>query len=352
MTAVGVAPRGVSPDALTFGPGGPVGRAGTVGQMEGSGGIDVHARGRGVLIVRNAQSGTAVIRPDPADTFAQRLPEAVVHELADGEDLAEVVAAALGSDSPPAVLGVYGGDGSVSRMAHLARHHDRPLLAMPGGTFNHFARALGLTDVDAALDALAAGSAVTVGVVDATADDDEPLTVLNVVSVGAYPELIEERERRSSLGKWLGGVVATWSALRRTEPLTIVLEGRRARVWSVFVSVGRNDPERVATMQRQEADASVVDVRIHHARGSRVRALASLAFGKRTAAALRAVRLFPRDADIERRVMRDLDMQVTPRPGHPAVFVHDGELEERAAEGFRLRCRAVPDALRVYAPQE
>lgn len=317
--------------------------------MEGS---EAGTAGRGVLLVRNAQSGTAVIRSDPAPTFSERIPEAAVHELTEGEDLEEVVAAAMASDAPPAVLGIYGGDGSVSRMAHLARRYDRPLLAMPGGTFNHFVRALGLTDVDVAIDALEAGTTESVGVVDATADDGEAVTVLNVVSVGAYPALIDERERRSSLGKWLGGVAATWTALRRTEPLTISLGGRRARVWSVFVSVGRNDPDRVATMQRQEADASVLDVRIHHARGSRVRALASLAFGKRTAGLLRAVRLFPRDADIERLVVRDLDMRVTPRPGHPSVFVHDGELEERDPAGFRLRCVAVPDALRVYAPRE
>ena len=80
-------------------------------------------------------------------------------------------------------------------------------------------------------------------------------------------------------------------------------------------------------------------------------ALASLAFGKRSAALLRALRLFPRDADIERLVLRDLDVRVTPAPGHPAVFVHDGELEERAPAGFRLRCRAVPDALPVFAPR-
>lgn len=300
--------------------------------------------------MRNARSGTAVIRSDPAATFAERLPEAVVRELEDGEDLDDVVAAAMTEDPAPEVLAVYGGDGSVSRMAQLARRYDRPLLAMPGGTFNHFVRALGVDSVDAAIDAYEAGSTVDVGVADATADDDEPLTVLNVVSVGAYPELIEERERRSSLGKWLGGVVATAGALRRAAPLTIARDGRRARVWSVFVSVGRNDPDRVATMQRQEADAGVLDVRIHHARGSKVRALASLAFGKRTAAVLRALRLFPRDADVERLVVRELDLGVRPEPGHPSVFVHDGELEQRDPGGFRVRCVARPAAVTVFAP--
>ncbi|GAB2830787.1 diacylglycerol/lipid kinase family protein [Microbacterium insulae] len=312
-------------------------------------GLDI-ARGQGVLIVRNAASGTAVVRADPADEFAERLPEAVVHELSENESLDDVVAAAMRAATPPAVLGVYGGDGSVSRMAHLARRHERSMLAMPGGTFNHFVRALGIDDVGIAIDALHAGTTASVGVVESIADDDEPVTVLNVVSVGAYPALIEERQRRRSLGKWLGGVAATWTALRSTEPLTIVLDGRRARVWSVFISAGRNDPERVATMQRQETDASILDVRVHHARGSRVRALAALSFGKRTAAVLRAVRLFPRDADVERLLVPSLDLRVTPAPGHPAVYVHDGELEERDPGGFRLRCRAVPDALRVYAP--
>ena len=121
-------------------------------------------------------------------------------------------------------------------------------------------------------------------------------------------------------------------------------------MWSVFVSVGRNDPERVATMQRQDVTADRLDVRIHHARGSRVRALASLAFGKRTAAFLRAVRLFPRDADIERLVVTDLELRVVPQQGRPSVFVHDGELEERDPAGFSLRCAVAPAALRVYAP--
>jgi diacylglycerol kinase family enzyme len=307
-------------------------------------------RGRGVLIVRNAAAGSAVIRLDPGSTFAERLPAAQIREIREDEDLEDVVAAAMAAVAPPTVLGVYGGDGSVSRMAHLARRYDRPLLAMPGGTFNHFVRALGIDSVDAALDAYEAGSTVEVGVAEATADADDPVTVLNVVSVGAYPELIEERQRRNSLGKWLGGVVATAAALRSAEPLTVVRDGRRARVWSVFVSVGRNDPDRVATMQRQEAETGVLDVRIHHARGSKVRALASLAFGKRTAAVMRALRLFPRDEDVERLVLRELDLGVRPEPGHPSVFVHDGELEERDAAGFRLRCVAVPHAVMVFAP--
>lgn len=311
----------------------------------------VAPRGRGVFIVRNAQSGTAVLRTDPGPVIAERLPEAVVRELRDGDDLAEAVTRAMASATPPTVLGVYGGDGSVSRMAGLARRYGLPLLVMPGGTFNHFARSAGLVDVDTAIDALEHGTTIEVSAIEVTADGAPALLALNAVSVGTYPELIDERERRRPrLGKWLGGVVAAWAALRSAEPLAIVRDGRRARVWSVFVGVGRNDPSRVATMQRSELDEPVLDVRIHHARGSRLRAVASLAFGRRTAAVLRAVGLMPPRTDVERLVVRDFEVTVRPEPGHPSVFVHDGELEERPAAAFTLRCAAVPRAVTVFAP--
>src|SRR5690242_11072439 len=144
--------------------------------------------GKGVLIVRNPQSGRDVIRRDPAAVIAERLPDARVHELAEGELLSDAVARALEGDDPPEVLGILGGDGSVSRMAHLARQHGLPLLVLPGGTFNHFARAVGIEGVDDAIDALQAGDGMPVTAAEVTADDGDPVTVLNAVSIGTYPQ--------------------------------------------------------------------------------------------------------------------------------------------------------------------
>ncbi|WP_345801485.1 diacylglycerol kinase family protein [Microbacterium sp. AZCO] len=314
--------------------------------------LDPHPRGAGVLIVRNPRSGRDVIRSDPSDLLAERLPDADIRELVEGESLDDVVDAAIRGPQPPEVLGVLGGDGSVARMAHLARRHDRPLLVLPGGTFNHFARAVGIDGVDAAIDALEAGTGVSVTAAEVSADGEEPKTVLNAVSIGTYPLVVSEREdRMDDLGKWLGGVAAIRRALRDAAPVTVSREGRRARVWSVFVSVGRNDPERLATMQRQTIDDDLLDVRLHHARGSRLRAVASLAFGHKTIAVLRAVGLMPPESDVERLVVRELKLAVTPAPGAPSVYVHDGELEEEALDGFTLRCVVVPDAVRVYAPR-
>lgn len=306
--------------------------------------------GEGLLIVLNSSAGTSVLRTDPRPTFAERLPRATVHELAEGDDLADAVAEQMTGASTPAVLGVYGGDGTVSRMAGVARHYGLPLLVMPGGTFNHFAGSLGLEDVDAAIDALEAGSGREVTVVEATADGDDPLTVLTAVSVGTYPAFVEKRERRSRLGKWLGGLMATISELREARPVEIASAGRRASVWSVFVGAGRNDPGLVAMVHRRTADDGLLDVRIHHARGSRLRAMASLAFGRRTTAVMRSLRLMPKRADLERLVVPAFEFTVRPGRGATSVFVHDGEIDERDSAGFTLRCVAVPSALRVYAP--
>ncbi|MFS0866337.1 diacylglycerol kinase family protein [Microbacterium sp. 179-B 1A2 NHS] len=305
--------------------------------------------GTGVLVLANSRSGASLGRPDRVPDVRRRLPAATVRELTKGESIDEVVAAAVASPQPPTVLGVLGGDGTVSRAAHLARQHDLTLLVLPGGTFNHFARSLGIEDVDAGLDAYLSGSVASVAVAEASVDDRAPITVLNAVSIGAYPELVAERERRSSLGKWWGGAVAAWRALQGAHRVEVARNGRRAQVWSVFVGVGRNDPDRVAMMQRATLTEAVVDVRVHHARGTRVRAIASLAFGKRSIAVLRAVRLMPPASDIERIVDGDFGIEVRPG-GAPDLFVHDGELEEVSKDGFRLRVRASPDGLRAYLP--
>lgn len=309
----------------------------------------VPADGAGVLILHNGRSGQAVVRADPLPRIRERLPAAELREIGERESLDDIVADAVASRHPPRVLGILGGDGSASRMAHLARRHDLPLLVLAGGTFNHFARTAGIGEIETALDAFAAGRERAVAVAEVGVDGGEPITVLNAVSLGAYPQFLAERTRRGDLGKWLGGAVAIVRELRGSRPIAIARDGRHARVWSVFVGVGRNDPERHAMMQRVTLDDAVLDVRVHHARGSRLRAMTSLAFGRRTIAVLRALRLTPPASEFERTVETAWEIRVGPDAA-PDVFVHDGELEHVSRDGFTLSLRAVPEALRVYIP--
>ncbi|MDF2918015.1 MAG: hypothetical protein K0S70_2232 [Microbacterium sp.] len=296
--------------------------------------------GSRVLVITNSRAGTSVVRPDPLPEIRRRLPEARIERLGESS-MDDIVASAMSAADAPTVLAVLGGDGSVSRAAHLARRHDLTLLVLPGGTFNHFARAAGVDTVEAALDAYDAGSVRSVVVAEAVIDDGDPVTVLN-------PELLAEREKRTSLGKWWGGAIAAWREIHGAHRITIVRGGRRAVVWSVFAGIGRGDPRRIAMMRRASLDEPVLDVRLHHARGTRLRAVTSLAFGRRTLAVMRALRLMPPASDLERAVVSEIELTVRPGEATP-VLAHDGELAETPTGDYRLRLRAIPDGLRVYA---
>ena len=315
--------------------------------------LPVSTDGEGILIFVNPSSGADVIRTDPRQVIERELPRARLSELDPDDPPAAVVARALESGSPPRAVGVCGGDGTVSTLAGVARDAGLPLLVLPGGTFNHFARAIGADTVDAGIEALRAGRGMRVAVAELTTGGS-PVTVLNAGSVGIYPDFVARREGyRDRLGKWLGGLVAAGGVLRGAEPIEIELDGERMRVWSVFASVGRNDPQRVATMRRWSVDDDVLDVRVLRARGPRYRAVASLAFGRRTAAAARALHLMPRESDIERRLAPEITLEVVPEGGATPVFVHDGELETRLDEDadgrYEIRFRMIPGDLRVYA---
>ncbi|WP_308798685.1 bifunctional phosphatase PAP2/diacylglycerol kinase family protein [Agromyces silvae] len=313
--------------------------------------------GEDVFVVVNPSSGTSVVRADPVHILEDRLPRAQLHLLDDGDDPAEVARRAIAGPNPPRVLGVCGGDGTVAAVAHVAREAGLPLLVVPGGTFNHFARTAGAASADLAIDALQRGEGVRVDVGELTFDAQPPLTVLNTASVGVYPDFVIERERlQPRLGKWIAALIAAGRVLRRAEPIAVEVDGRRLSVWTVFVGVGENDSGIVAPLQRRRLDDGVLDVRILRA-GSRPRAAASLAFGRRTSAVFRGLRLLPDRVDAY--TTDALEVVVHPRRGQPPGFAHDGEVArdepERAdaasqAPGYRTALRVIPAALDVYRP--
>ncbi|GGI44612.1 undecaprenyl-diphosphatase [Agromyces flavus] len=314
--------------------------------------------GEGVFIAVNRSAGTSVVRADPIDVLAERLPRAELQVLESDEDPGRAIAAALARPVPPRIVGICGGDGSVACVADEARRAGVPLLIIPAGTFNHFARTAGLASVDAAVDAVQRGEGVRVDLAELTFGAHEPITVTNVASVGVYPDFVAEREQvqRRVGNKWLAAVVAAARVLRRSDPVTVVVDGRRAEVWTLFVGVGRNERDLPAPLQRRTLDDGLLDVRALHA-GSRAGAIASLAFGRRTAAVVRALRLVPER--VEAFTTTKLTVDVRPRGGQPPGFAHDGEvaLDEPAAAsahlsapGYRTRIRILPGALDVYRP--
>lgn len=315
--------------------------------------------GTGVFIAVNRASGTSVLRSDPVRVLERRLPRAELQVLDgdDDDDPAAAVRAALARPEPPRIVGICGGDGSVAAVAHEARAAGVPLLVVPGGTFNHFARTAGAASVDLAVDALQRGEGVRADVAELRFAGGPPITVLNTASVGLYPDFVAERERREPRwGKWPAALIAAARVLRRSAPVTVIVKGRRARVWTLYVGVGPNDPGIPAPMQRRRLDGGVLDVRMLHA-GSRVRAAGALAFGRRTSALLRRIRLLPKR--FESFTSESIEVLVVPRHGQPPGFAHDGEVSidepveasaRTAAPGYRTTVRIVPAALDVYRP--
>jgi undecaprenyl-diphosphatase len=187
--------------------------------------------GESVAVVLNPGAGSES-GDSPADHLRQALPDARVVELDEGDDLLDALEEAAAGAG---VLGAMGGDGTLNAAARVSHERGIPLLAIPGGTLNHFARDAGLESADDALAALAAGEVVAV---DLASIDGH--CFLNTASFGAYTELVDGRERlEGRIGKWPAMVTALVQVLRRSQPTEVEIDGRRRRLWLVFVRMSR-----------------------------------------------------------------------------------------------------------------
>jgi undecaprenyl-diphosphatase len=209
-------------------------------------------------IVVNTSAGSAT-GDDLAATMREALPAAEVVEIPDGEsplDCLREVAPGAG------VIGVAGGDGSVDAAVTVALEHDLPLLVVPAGTLNHFARAIGVETIEDAIAAATRGATVRVDVCEV---NGRPF--VNNASIGLYAAVVDHRERHERrLGKWLALVVAIVVVLRRARPLTVEVAGRRRTVWCVFFGNGRYDDDGFIAATRSRLDDGLIDVRIVNAK--------------------------------------------------------------------------------------
>lgn len=308
------------------------------------------ATGEGVFIVVNPGSGRGVGNPAPGPLLGDRLPQARVHELGDGDDIGEVIGQSLRSEDPPTVLGAWGGDGTVAAVAHQARAAGLPLLVFPGGTFNHFAKAALLDTVDSTLAALASGTGREVDVAELEFADGSTVTVLNTASVGIYPSFVEEREKHEKrLGKPIAALLAAVRVVRRGSPLQVEIDGKPRRVWSVFVGVDRYYPVTVAPIERRRLDDHLLDVRILFADGRpRTRGAVALAFGGRTDAFVARLPFLQGPPALDARTATEITIAAD---GDDPGYAHDGEASTTTpGDPKRLRLRLRPSALRVYSP--
>lgn len=209
--------------------------------------------GSGLVLIVNCSAGTASAAL--AESLGASLPEAEIIVASADDDMEGLFRKAA---ARARILGVAGGDGSVRLAAGIAVDAGLPLLVVPAGTFNHFAADLGVESAEDALAALRRGDSVLVDV--GTADR---AAFLNTASTGVYVDLVKARKRiEPILGKWPAVLLALVHVLRTGKPADLLVDGRRMRVWLVFVGNCRYEPLGSAPAYRPDLADGTFDVRM------------------------------------------------------------------------------------------
>jgi YegS/Rv2252/BmrU family lipid kinase len=142
---------------------------------------------------------------------------------------------------PHEVIVAAGGDGTINSVAAAVLDTDKILGVLPLGTLNHFAKDLGIpVDLETAARTIVAGHTTEVDVAEVN-----NRIFLNNSSLGLYPMIVREREKRQRLGfgKWPAFIWATIQALRRYPLLDVRLRvnGELLHRTTPFVFVGNNE---------------------------------------------------------------------------------------------------------------
>ncbi|MPZ74194.1 MAG: glycerophosphatase, partial [Nitriliruptorales bacterium] len=236
------------------------------------------------------------------------------------------------------VLGVAGGDGTVTAVAAVAAAYRTPLVVVPAGTLNRFARDVGLTSADDSAHALVTGSAVHVDLATVQVDGGPQRWFINTASFGDYPNMVRLREKwQQRWGKWPAAAAALITVLAHTEPLTVRIGGVNRKIWLLFVGNGAYHPRGFTPSWRPRLDSGVLDIRY-------VRADLPFSRTRFAIAAVTGALLNSRTyvQEVHDRIRIDA-------LGEPIALACDGEAH---ADGHVFNFAAHEEAIRVYRPPD
>jgi diacylglycerol kinase family enzyme len=294
---------------------------------------------RSIKVIINAHSGVG-----DKEEARHRLNEifdadGVVSDISlakSGEEVDRLAAKAVREDWTVIMAG--GGDGTVNAVATHLLGTDKILGVLPLGTLNHFAKDLRIPlDLEEAAQNAISGHATNVDVGEANGR-----IFLNNSSLGLYPIIVREREKKQRLGsgKWPAFAWAAITAFRRYPFLHVRLDagGKKFNLKTPFVFVGNNEyiMERLHIGGRALLDQGVLSVYVTNRTGrwGLVR-LALRALLGRLREEKDFLALLTKEVKIETRHKR-----------LRAAF--DGEVELMHAP---LQYHSRPGALRVMAPR-
>jgi diacylglycerol kinase family enzyme len=187
---------------------------------------DATADRKTVAVILNVKSGRvaghdAETREQIVKAFAVQGIAAKI-TLSSGSSIAHIAREQLRPGAPSSIIAA-GGDGTVRTIAQELAGSPVALGILPLGTFNHFARDLGLPlDIPGAVAVIAAGMTATVD-----AGEVNGRIFVNNSSIGLYPTLVRDRDRqirRTRRTKWLATALAILSVVRRRVARRLTIE--------------------------------------------------------------------------------------------------------------------------------
>jgi diacylglycerol kinase family enzyme len=233
---------------------------------------------------------------------------------------------------------VGGGDGTISTVAGVLAETGIALGVLPLGTLNHFAKDLGIPlDLDGAVAVISAANVRAVDVAEVNGE-----LFVNNSSIGLYPYMVLDRERRRSKhgqAKWVAAFLAALRTLRYLprRRLSIRAEGWTEPCRTPCLFVGNNEYGLAAASlgKRERLDEGQLCLYV-----ARQRSRTSLVL-----LALRSALGFVNEAR-DLRILKVSSAEIMSRTSRLLVAM-DGEVSILRPP---LRYRARPAALRVFVP--
>jgi diacylglycerol kinase family enzyme len=224
-----------------------------------------------------------IVLVNPGSGVQQTPVEELVEAFGDLADVRPTTSAGISVDVARAVdagapwVGMAGGDGSLRLAAPVLASAQRPLLAVPCGTRNHFARDLGIDSVEAAVAAAKGGWARKVDLAWVNHE-----VFLNTCNLGMYTAIVKERVRQKDrLPKRVADTIGIVREGLAGHRLRLQIGDRRIVTWAVFIGNSRYG-DGLGDLGRDGLDDGVLDVRIVLAnqRVARIRLLGALVGGR------------------------------------------------------------------------
>jgi diacylglycerol kinase family enzyme len=194
-------------------------------------------------VVLNAKAGALLrgSRESAVTAIGSAFARAGLQPRIDCPDAAGIAAAIDAAEAEADIVAVGGGDGTLRAAAARLANREAALGVLPLGTFNHFAKDVGIPlDLDGAVRAIAEG---TVHPHDIASVNGH--IFINHAGVGLYAHMLDRREKlrgARGLGKFPAMAIAIFDALRdyRTFGLRIRIAGEDRTRRSPFLFVANN----------------------------------------------------------------------------------------------------------------